>query len=85
MRKLDDGLFLGLKRFMARWRVHLVTDDGEVADQWCFDALNDALLAFSTWTGAGEPVKWARHPPTGRVRDPATGVVWKQDDPPVVF
>lgn len=83
IRALDDGRFVGLKRFMAHWRIHVLLDDGEVDDQWCFDSLNQAMSVFSTWDGAGEPPKWSRHPKTGRVRDPATGVIWNENAPPV--
>lgn len=43
-------------------------------DCWCYMNAESALAALTLWHGEGEPRGWYRHPPSGRRRDPETGL-----------
>ncbi|MEW6306768.1 MAG: hypothetical protein AB1705_25150 [Verrucomicrobiota bacterium] len=43
-------------------------------DCWCYETLQDAVIALNRWDLRGEPAGWIRHPASGRRRpdgDPA--------------
>lgn len=76
-RILADGRILELWVMIFNVRITITTpeDDGiSYEDMWCYKMARrfDALSAFFSWDGVGEPPGWNKHPPTGRWREDGT-------------
>lgn len=79
-RRLPDGSRLHLWSMIFNVRLSVsspidAADDGST-DGWCFDRTNvmDAVIAFITWDGQGDPPgRWKKHVTTGRRGRGATG------------
>lgn len=76
-RVLPDGRILDLWVQMFNFRITVTlpeNDDIYFEDMWCYkqSRLVEALAAFETWDGQGEPPGWNKHPPSGRWREDGT-------------
>jgi hypothetical protein len=70
VRKLPDGSYVGLFKFLYTWAICWDLHPGGYEDRWCYPSYCDAKAALDAWDGEGEPQGWHRHPPSGRRRTP---------------
>lgn len=69
IRKMPDGEYAALYKFMFTWAIIHELDYAGYGNRWCYHSYDDALKAFNAWDGTGEPTGWHRHPGSGRRRD----------------
>lgn len=80
IRKLPDGRFIGARRLMYHWTIHVgITEEG-YDDRWCFHDGLATLHALALWDGQGDMCgPWHKHPSSGRRRHPPTGIIWDEN------
>lgn len=76
VKRLPDGRYIGTKRLLFHWTIHVDIDFMGWRERYCFATYELAKRALDEWDGTGDPDYWHKHPDTGRRRDPATGRVW---------
>lgn len=81
-KQLPDGRWIGVRRLLYHWTLHIDIDDTGYSDRYCFNELSDALTCLNEWDGQGDPShRWHKHPASGRRRDPETGLIWSEREP----
>lgn len=89
-RELPDGRLVELWRMLFTFRITITSPQNDGIcwdDAWCFTdgRLSEAVFAFQSWDGEGEPVGWNKHPVSGRWRPDgteATEINQRDDAPP---
>lgn len=65
-KKAPNGREIGVMPFLWTWAIIADITETGYEERWCYHELGDALYAFETWDGEGEPTGWHRHPTSGR-------------------
>lgn len=67
-KQVEGGLWVCLAPQLFTFRL-MVCDPDCVHDFYCYPHLADALVAYNTWDGTGDPAEgWIKHHATGRRR-----------------
>lgn len=81
-RQLPDGRWIGVMRFLFTHGLCVDCDEYGYTGRYCYQSEGEALIAFATYTGAGDPVgDWVKYKGIDGERINPNHTEWKEGKP----